>query len=111
MPQTAMQAYWIVNLKTKRYVATTDETFDGQWKENYPHTKGVDWLFVSAFSIWSDQTANGIPYTCELVRDKGRFMLLIDAAQHTKTVIDRAKNELRCSRDVVSLHTMKLDRV
>lgn len=107
------RCYWIANLKTKTYIPVMpeDESFDGDWKENYPHTKGADGFDVEAFSFWGpDQTSNGIYYTYDLCSDGGLFQLVVDTATHSPEEVEKAKTELRNTRDVVSLSVVNLTR-
>ncbi len=100
--------HWITNTKTKKYVPTDSESFDGEWKNNYPHTKKADWLDVAAFSVWPHDVVNGIPFVYDLSVNGGHFLLLVDVAKHEKDDIDKAKRMLRHQRDVVSLRAIKL---
>lgn len=100
--------YWIVNLKTKTYIETDTETFDGDWKENYPHCAGNDYIDVYAYSVWEHNMANGLYYVCDLCRDGGMFTLLTDKDKHTPDMIEQAKSEIRHKQDVVTLSVLKL---
>lgn len=104
--------YWFVNHKTKRYIETGPDTesFDGEWKERYPHIEGADWLDVQAFPIWSHDMVNGIHFVYDLCRDGGMFLLLVDIDKVTPEQIEAAKKQLRHDRDVVSLSVLRLRR-
>lgn len=105
--------YWITNLKTKTYipVTPTDESFDGDWTKNYPHTKGANWSDIQAFSLWDpDRTSNGIYFTYDLCVDGGLFQLLVDTETHSPEEVEKAKTELRYKQDVVFLTVHHLTR-
>lgn len=104
-----MRTCMIVNDRTKKFIVTDTETFDGDWKENYPHTKGEDWLDVYSFSLWEhDKTSNGIYFGYDLCRDGGYFTLYADTTKHTEEDIRKAKAEIRFKHDVVTLRVLKL---
>lgn len=104
--------YWIVNHKTKTYIEIGPDTerFDGEWKDHYLNVKGADWLDVQAFPIWSHDMVNDIPFVCDLCRDGGMFLLLVDVDKVTPEQIEAAKKQLRHDRDVVSLSVLRLRR-
>ena len=101
-----MPLYWIINTKTKRYTVAEGPGFDGEWKEQHPHTAGADWLDVQAFRV-CDFTG-GIPYVYDLCRDGMMATLLVDTGEHGPDAVKRAKAELRHNQDVVTLWTLRL---
>jgi hypothetical protein len=104
-----MRTHWIVNMQDRRYVPVDDFGFDGEWKEEFPHTKGEDWLDVVAFPVWKDdRTSNGIHFVYDLTRDGGLFTLLVDRDVHDEVEVNRAEAELRHKQDVVSLRVLRL---
>jgi len=105
--------YWIINTKKKTYkqVEREDESFDGNWKENYSHTKGAEWHDVYAASLWEyDKTSNGIYFEYDLCCEGGMFRLYVDKDEHSSEEIEKAKREVRGDRDVVSLRAVILKK-
>lgn len=97
----------IINCKNNQYVFTNTESWDGDWKKNYPHLKGLDYIDIFNPSIWSHDVANGLPFTYDLVSSGGIFTLYADQ-DSTNEQIKMAKAEIRHKQDVVSLRVMKL---
>jgi hypothetical protein len=91
-------------------VEKTEGMFDGDWKENYPHTKGADWLDVSSYRLIEDDRAEGIYFVYELCRDGGMFQLLVDIKEHTPDKIRWASEKLYRDRDVVSLDVLRFKK-
>lgn len=103
-----MTKYWIINTRTHEYIVTKNESFDGEWKENYPHTKNETWLDVYAFRPWIYETKNGIFYSMSLCMDGGYFTFYVDITKHTQEDIDKAIEQMRRDQDVVSLRVFKI---
>ena len=104
-----MSRHYIVNIKTKKYIEVVDFLFNGEWKEEFPHTKGIDWYAVYAYSIWNhDQTSNGIYFVYDMSANGGHYTLLVDIDKHNKADIEKAKKELRHKKDIVKLHILRL---
>jgi hypothetical protein len=104
-----MRKHYIVNQNTKTFVVTNTESFDGDWKENYQHTRGADWLDVNAYAVWDhDKTSNGMYFVYDLCCDGGSFCLIAEADRHTPEMIRAAKGEIRHNHDVVSLRVLRL---
>jgi len=101
--------HWIINLKTHEYIKSETEIFDGDWKNNYPHTKSFEYVDVLAFKPWEfERTSNGIYYGYDLTVNGGLFCFYVDMTKHTKDDIEHAKRELRNNQDVVSLTVLEL---
>jgi len=104
--------YWIVNDKTKKYMkAPGDFKFDGEWKEQFKHTKGVSWLDVTCYSLVDFDMANGIPYVYDLCMSGMLCSLIVDTKLHDAEAIKKAKSELRVKHDIVSLNVVRLEEV
>lgn len=102
--------YYIVNSRTKMFVEIDGkaESWDSEWKERYPHTKGEPWENVFAASLHDSDRANGIYYTYDLCCSGGLYVLWADRTKHTEAMIAAAKAELRRQQDVVSLRVRVL---
>ena len=104
-----MRKHWIINTITKKYVETTGENWEGDWKLRHSHVKNFAYLDITTVSVWEeDKTANGIYYCYDLCANGGMFGLYVDVTKHTAEDIKAAKGELRRDRDVVSLQVYKL---
>jgi len=104
-----MQTCWIINTKTKKYVATNQESFDQGWNLKYPHISGATYNDFTTFTpFFADRTANGIHFGYDLCPQGGLFCLYVDMTIYTKDDIENAKRELRRDRDVVSLNVLEL---
>lgn len=103
-----MKTYWIVNMKRKTYVPVINESFEGEWKNNYHHTVNASWEDVQAFRISDFDMANGIPFIYDLCCDGGLFTLLVDNDKKTHADVVTAKAAVRRNRDVVSLRVLRL---
>ena len=108
-----MRTYLIVNHKTKLYQKCeldAQVAFEGDWKENYPHTKGADCLDVEAVSIWEIDMVNGIPYNYDLCCGGMLATLWVDTDDFSREDVDKAKSLLRQQQDVVTLKVIKLKK-
>jgi len=104
-----MGTHWIVNAKQQTFLEVEDFGFNGEWKEEFPHTARVAWVDVAAFLISDDERVeNGIPFVYDLCPDGARFTLLVDRDVHDEEEVNAAKAELRHKRDVVSLQVLRL---
>jgi len=99
--------YWIVNLKTQKYLEVENPDFEGEWKELYTHTKGVDWPYVCVYRLWDHDQVNGIHYVYDLVRDGGIFFLLVDRNKNKQDQIAEAVHQLKSMHDVVHLYVLR----
>jgi len=102
--------YWIVNTRTRKYCAIEDCGFNGDWKEDFEHTKGADWYDVTAFRICEPDKVNGIYYVYDLCPDGGLFTFLVDTELHDAEAVEDAKEELRRRHDVVRLQVLRLKK-
>ena len=101
------RGYLIINIKNGEYVFTDSESWDGDWKQRYPHVANLDYWDIETPSIWPHDTINGFPFVYDLTRDGGLFTLYVDADASIDD-IRAATAALRGARDVVSLRVMKL---
>lgn len=108
-----MRKNWIVNRKTNEYceVAEHPNLWDGEWKERYPHCAGASWLDVMSYKIYPEDNVNGIPYLCDNCCDGGMFGLLVDINRFSPEDIDKAKESLRTTNDVVSIRVYRFKKV
>ncbi len=97
-----MRNYYIVNLKTKKYVDATSETesFDGDWKQRYPHIKDESYLWIQVVDYWDIDNYNGVYFIYDLIRD-GMMATMIQTEDISDEQFDEAVKELKYSQDVV----------
>ncbi len=105
------KGHLIINTKNNEYVFTNTETWDGDWKANYPHLSRLDdYCDIANPSIWEYDTINGFPFSYYNTYSGGCFTLYVDHDTSDEE-IKKAKSALRTERDVVSLKVLKLKKV
>ena len=103
-------SHYIINTKNNQYIEVKDANWDGDWKQQYPHVKDLDYIDIDQPSIWEHHFINGIPYCYDLCRDGGLFVLFVDVDKFTDKDILKAKERLRQQQDVVSLCVVKIKK-
>lgn len=106
-----VQAYMVVNLCTKRYIeAPADASWDGDWKQRYPHVADENYIDIGTYSIWEHNMACGIPFDYDLCHDGMLATLLVDVDKFSKEDIEAAKEEMYTKHDIVSLTVLKVKK-
>jgi hypothetical protein len=98
-----MNTYLIVNGKTNTAILTNKETWDGDWKEKYPHVRKLDYLDIYTYPIYGDgYEINDVAYVYDLCCDGGIFTLL-NYKRKSRDYMRKTILMLKHSQDVVSV--------
>ncbi len=97
-----MRKYYIVNLKTKEYVDATSESesFDGDWKQKYPHIKDEKYIWIQTVDYWDIDNYNGVYFTYDLCMD-GMLATMIQTEDISDEHFEEAVKQLKFNQDVV----------
>lgn len=92
--------HWIINHRTKTFIFTDTETWDGDWKERYSNVKDEpDYQWVDA-QTFHDFTTQGIPYAYDLCTQGMLLGLYVDTSKYSTADIKAAEKELRHNHDI-----------